>query len=167
MSIVDERRGELVEEVKQLHQDPEQRIGRRSVAQVAVVIIGREMQDDQRRQQLVDRLTARLSPEAQEYLGELDGWRRARQLWWWVYDAMGPKFGPQNLERFFTDKLTNDQREYLLGLPLSDMKDQLQQMYLQSQVGLRPDDFPRRFGRRTGWPRTARARPRTGRPRPA
>ena len=148
LSIVEERRGELVQEIgRQGHTDPEQRIGRRSAAQVALVIIGRDMQNDDRRRKLLDRLTGHLSPEAQDYLNSLDGRQRMRQLWRWVYDALGPKFGPQNLEQFFTDELNDDQRAYLLGLPHSDMEVQLQQMYMRSQVGLQDDDFLRRFWR--------------------
>ncbi|MEX2091167.1 MAG: hypothetical protein WD971_00745 [Pirellulales bacterium] len=148
LSIVEERRGELVQEVRrQGHPDPERRIAGRSVAQVALVIVMRDMQDDKRRRQLQDRLTARLSPEAQDYLDGLEGGQRMRQLWRWMYDALEPKFGSQSLEQFFAAELTNDQREYLLGLPLAEMEVQLQQMYMRSQVGLRDDDFPRRFWR--------------------
>jgi anti-sigma-K factor RskA len=146
LNLVEERRGELAQEVqRQGHPDPEGRLARRSVAQVALVIMMQDMQDDKRRQQLQDRLTARLSPEAQEYLNALDGRQRMRQLWRWVYDALGPKFGPQSLQEFFTERLTDDQREYLLGLPQSEMQEQLQQMYMRSQVGLRADDFPRGY----------------------
>ena len=79
LSIVEERRGELVQEIgRQGHPDPERRIGGRPAAQVALVIIGRDMRDDERRTRTIDRLTARLSPEAQEYLESLDrGQRRA------------------------------------------------------------------------------------------
>ena len=48
----------------------------RPAAQVALVIIGRDMLDDERRTRTVDRLTAPLSPEAQEYLNELDRGQR-------------------------------------------------------------------------------------------
>ena len=148
LSIVEQRRGELVQEVgRQGHPDPERRIGERTAAQVAVVIIWREMRNDERRAQTIDRLSAHFSPEAQDYLNELDRGQRAWQLMHWVNDAMGPKVGRQNLEEFFTNELTNDQREYLLGLPSAEMREQLQQMYMRSQVGLRDDDFPRRFWR--------------------
>jgi hypothetical protein len=148
LSIVEERRGELVQEVRrQGHPDPERRLAGRSAAQVALVIIWGDMQNDQRRRQLQDRLTARLSPEAQEHLDGLEGRRRTWQLVSWIYDALEPKFGSRNLEQFFAEELTNDQREYLLGLPLTEMEAQLQQMYMRSQVGLQDDDFPRRFWR--------------------
>jgi hypothetical protein len=148
LSIVEERRGELVQEVgRQGHPDPERRIGERRASQVALVIIWRDMQNDERRAQLQDRLTARLSPEAQDYLKDLDGRQRTRQLMRWVYDAVGSKVGPQSLEEFFTEELTNDQREYLLGLSSVEMKEQLEQMYMRSQVGLRDDDFPQRLWR--------------------
>ena len=62
------------------------------------------------------------------------------------------------------NELTNDQREYLLGLPPAEMDEQLEQMYMRSQVGLRDDDFLRRFWRGRG-PRGGRGRDRDRGPR--
>jgi hypothetical protein len=144
LNIVEELQGELPRELgQQAHAGP----ARRTRGQVALMIIVREMQNRERRQQLQDRLTSRLSPETQEYLDGLEVWQRWRQLWRWMYDAVSPKLGPQSLEQFFVDELTNDQREYLLGLPLAEWEEQLQQWYLGSQVGMRRDDLPRRFWR--------------------
>lgn len=147
-SLVEERRHELVDEVRQRgNPDPEQRIGQRSIALVALAIIGRDMQNERRREELENRLTAPLSDEAQAYLDSLDGWQRWRQLWRWVFEALAPKFRPQNLEEFFAQELNDDQREYLLGLPRAEMQEQLQQMYARSQVGLRDEGIPRGFFR--------------------
>jgi hypothetical protein len=151
LDLVEERRGELLQEIgRQGHSDPERRLGGRPAAQVALVIIGRDMLDDERRTRTVDRLTAPLSPEAQEYLNEQDRGQRVRQLMRWVYEAVGSNVQRQNLEQFFTNELTNDQREYLLGLPSTEMREQLEQLYMRSQVGLRDDDFLRRFWRGRG-----------------
>jgi hypothetical protein len=145
LSLVEERRHELIDEVRQRgNPKPEERIGEPSVAIVAWTILGREMQSDRRREQLENRLTASLSEEAQAYLDQLEGWRRQQQLGRWVFEALRPKFGPQNLEEFFANSLTDDQREYLLGLPRAEMDERLQQMYARSQVGLRDDGVPGR-----------------------
>ena len=104
--------------------NPEERIGELRVSTVAWAIIGRDMQNEKRRKQLENRLTASLSEEAQAYLDELDGWQRQRQFGHWIYEALRPKFGPQNLEEFFANSLTNDDREYLLGLPRAEMEEQ-------------------------------------------
>jgi hypothetical protein len=148
LKLVDERHAELVEEVNR-QGDPNRKrsIENVSVARLAMVILWREMSNVERRDQLQNRLTARLSPETQEYLNEMDPRQRMWQIGRWVSDAMAPKLSPKSLQRFFTDKLTNEQREYLLGLPQSEMEEQLQQMYLRSQIGLREEDFPRRFWR--------------------
>ena len=144
LNIVEELQGELPRELnQQAHGGP----ARRTRGQVALMIIVRETQNHERRQQLQDRLTSRLSPETQEYLDGLETWQRWRQLWRWMYEAVSPKLGPQSLEQFFVDELTNDQREYLLGLPQAEWEEQLQQWYLGSQVGMRRDDLPRRFWR--------------------
>ncbi|MGD9633426.1 MAG: anti-sigma factor, partial [Pirellulales bacterium] len=143
-SLVEERRHELLDEVRQRgNPDPEQRIGQRSVAMVALAIVGREMQNDRRRAELQNRLTASLSEEAQLDLEGLEEWQRWRQLMRWVYEALAPKIRPQSLEEFFAQELNNDQREYLLGLPRAEMQEQLQQMYARSQVGLRDESVPR------------------------
>lgn len=162
LDLVEERRGELLQEIgRQGHPDPERRVGGRPAAQVALVIIGRDMFDDKRREQTIDRLTAPLSQEAQEYLNEQDRGQRVRLLMRWVYEAVGSNVGRQNLEEYFTNELTNDQRENLLGLPSTEMREQLEQMYMRSQVGLRDDDFPRRFWRGGGpWGERGRDGPR-------
>lgn len=165
LDLVEERRGDLLQEIgRQGHPNPERRIGGRPAAQVALVIIGRDMLDDERRARTLDRLAAPLSPEAQEYLNELDRGQRARQLMRWAYEAVGSNVERQNLEEFFTSQLTNDQREYLLGLPTTEMREQLEQMYMRSQVGLEDDDFPLRFWRGRG-PWGERGRNRDGRRR--
>ncbi len=148
LSIVEERRGELVQEIgRQGNPDPERRLGGQPAARVAMVIIGGDLRNEERRGRTIDRLSAHLSPDAQEYLNGLDRGQRGWQLMRWVYEAVGSNVGRQNLEQFFASGLTDDQREILLGLPLSEMNEQLEQMYMRSQVGLREDDSLRRLWR--------------------
>ena len=63
--------------------------------------------------------------------------------------------GRKNWRNSSPVELTNDQREYLLGLPLPEMEDQLRQMYMRSQVGLRDGDWRGGFGRPGDWSRRA------------
>lgn len=145
-ALVEERRHELVDEVRRLgNPNPEKRIGQRSIAVVALAIVGRDLRDDRRRNELLNRLTAQLSEEAQQYLDRLDERQRYWQLWLWSYDVLAPQIRPQNLEEFFATgrNLTNEQREFLLGLPRAEMLQQLQEMYTRSQVGLRDEGPPR------------------------
>jgi hypothetical protein len=116
-------------------------------AMVALAIIGMEMRSDEGRQRLQNRLTARLSPAAQDYYETLSRGQQRWQLRRWMHAALQPKLGPEELERYFTSELTNDQREELLGMPLAEMEDRLQQMYMRSQIGLREGDWVGGFGR--------------------
>jgi hypothetical protein len=147
LSLVEQRRHELANGSSERGEgDRQEQLANRSTAFLALRIIGRDMLDDLRREQLENRLTAPLSEEAQSYLDRLEGRQRQRQLGRWVFEALTPKIGPQNLQEFFVNRLTDDQREYLLGLPRADMDDQLRQMYARSRVGLHDDDVPREFG---------------------
>ena len=164
LALVEERRGELLQELRRGRPDSEQRIdrlGHLSSGQVALVIIGRDLFAEQRREQpgqpreqlerrrdqLIARLTAQLSPDAQQYFESLRNPERGRQLYRWTYEALAPKLGPEKLEQYFVQDLTNDEREYLLGLPLPEMEERLQQMFMSSQVGLPNGGPPRRFWR--------------------
>jgi hypothetical protein len=97
-----------------------------------------------------DELVSKLSPEAQEHWNKLGRGRRERwfQVWQWMWDALNPKLGPEELEQFFvSDKLTPDERQKLLELPRSEMKSKLQQLYLSSQFGIENRmQFFREFG---------------------
>jgi hypothetical protein len=144
-TLVEERRHELVNEVRERgNPNAEKQIGKQRIADVALLIIGREMWDERRSEALETRLTAPLSDEAQNHLEKLDPRSRHRQLARWVYEslAVGNRGENQNLEGYFANDLTNDQREFLLGLPRAEMQQQLQQMYTRSQVGLREEGPP-------------------------
>ncbi len=145
LHVVEQKRLEFIAELRrQGNREPERRIANMSAAAVASLIVQRELHSDERRHELQDRLTALLSPEAQQHFAGLEGRQRGWQLSQWIRAALRPKFGPEELESFFAGKdLNNDQREYLLSLPQAEMDDQLQQMYMSLQVGLRNDDWLR------------------------
>jgi hypothetical protein len=148
LGIVEERRDEVVQEIaRQGRPNAQQRVEELSTAQVALFILWRDMQNPDRRRKLQDRLVSSLSPEAQDYLDGLDNRQRMWRLLEWVNEALAPKFGPKNLEQYFTTELTDDQRAQLLGMPYSDMEKLLQQMYMRSQFGMRDDESLRRFWR--------------------
>jgi hypothetical protein len=148
LELVAQRRANFLQEVRQRgNRDMVRGIADRPTGMVALALIEWEMRDDDRRQDLQDRLTAELSPAAQEYFDRLEGRQRGRQLRRWAMDALRPKFGPQDLEQFFVDDLSADQRADLLGLPRAEMEEQLMQWYMSSQVGLRDRDWPGWFGR--------------------
>jgi hypothetical protein len=143
LEFVAERKASILRE----NPEAQRRLADRPTAMVALTIIQMEMRDDKGRQRLHDRLTARLSPAAQDYLEDLQGRERRWQLWRWTYEALQPKLGPEELEEFFTSKLTIDEREELLAMPLPEMEDRLRQMYMRSQIGLREGDWGGGFGR--------------------
>ena len=138
---------ERKEFIRRENPELQQRLAERPTAIVALTIVQMEMSDEESRKRLQDRLTARLSPAAQDYLESLRDRQQRRQLWRWMYEAVQPKLGPKELEEFFTNKLTNDEREQLLAMPLPEMEDRLRQMYMGSQVGLREGDWGGGFGR--------------------
>lgn len=147
LDFVERRQEQFLEELsRQGNRNPQRRMERQSMAVVALGMIWREMRDDDRRERLYDQLTARLSPETQVYFESLRGRERSRQLWQWIVDALRPKFGPQELEQFFAKELNNDQREYLLGLPRAEMEEQLQRLFVSSQVGFRIREWSGDFG---------------------
>jgi hypothetical protein len=92
--------------------------------------------NEERRAEVQDRLVAHLSPAAQEHFESLSPRDRSRQLWWWARVALQPRYGPQELQRFFENELSNDEREALLSLSRAEMEVRLEQLYLNSQLGL-------------------------------
>jgi hypothetical protein len=100
----------------------------------AIIILSRELQSD-RDSQTAKRLISKLSPESQAYLERIGSWRRRLQLWQWISESMQSKLGPDELERFFADKLDNNQRERLLNLPPAEMQAQLERLYFSAELG--------------------------------
>jgi hypothetical protein len=100
----------------------------------ALMILTRELMQDGG-DKTRERLTESLSPGAREHLDGLNGWRRRLQLWNWVRDSLQPKLGPNELERFFAEKLDNDTRERLLNMPADEMRPQLERLYFAAEFG--------------------------------
>jgi hypothetical protein len=146
LELVEERRAELEGELQR--RGNTQRLAGRSTADVAMVILLRELRDEDRRAELQDRLTADLSALAQEHLQLLRRWERARQMHLWIREALQPKYGPQELQTYFaSNKLSNDEREELLSLPRAEMEERLERMYVNSQLGLTDGDWANGWGR--------------------
>jgi hypothetical protein len=97
------------------------------------------------------RLIAALSPEQQEYWKNLPergrGNRRRMQLVQWIHETMRPRLGPEDLEKFFTETLDNNQREKLLTLPSEQFQSQLERLYLAHELGVQDaEEWVNEFG---------------------
>ena len=99
--------------------------------------------DDEREGELI----ATLSTEQQEYWRTLpersrSGNSRRAQLMQWVRESIRPRWGPEELEKFFTDpdKLDSNQRERLLTLPRDQFQTQLERLYLAHTLGVENAD---------------------------
>jgi anti-sigma-K factor RskA len=108
--------------------------------------------DDERERQLI----AALSAEQQEYwrsLPERGRHNRREQLVQWIRESMRPRWGPEELEKFFTETLNNPQRERLLTLPQEQMQAQLERMYLAHTLGVQDAaEWLNEFGPGAGLP---------------
>jgi hypothetical protein len=110
-----------------------------SKAGAALWILREAIQNNEYGEEAMDRLVGTLSQETQDHWKRLGRRRRERwfQLWQWIHDALQPTWGPEKLERFFTsDKLTPDERQKLLDMPRTEMKNELEKLYLGSEVGI-------------------------------
>jgi len=101
----------------------------------ALPILARELFKGDDNNQVRERLVDQLSPDARAHLDSLSGWRRTGQLWRWILDSLQMKVDSDELERFFADKLTNDQREQLLSLPPNEMQSRLERLYYATELG--------------------------------
>ncbi len=130
-----------------------------------------DWRDEPSRDAMRERLTSQLSPAANSTLQSLRR-RQDGQLMCWVRESLSPKRGPEELEQFFATQLDAEKREQLLNLPPAEMQQELEQLYVQQELGflgmswrdvfgepqrfgrgLRgPDDRPRERGRRDGPP---------------
>ena len=110
--------------------------------------------DDERERELI----STLSPEQQEYWKSLPersrtGRTRRGQLMHWVRESIRPRWGPEELEKFFTEKLDSNQRERLLTLPGDQMQTQLERLYLAHTLGVEnADEWLVDFGPGSGLP---------------
>jgi hypothetical protein len=97
---------------------------------------------DEKDDEVEERLVNALSPEQQEYWRNLPergrgrGNRRRMQLVQWIHETIKPRLGPEDLEKFFTEKLDNNQREQLLKLPSDQFQSQLEKLYLAHELGV-------------------------------
>jgi hypothetical protein len=128
--IAEERKAEIAKELRERRESG--RVGRFEGPRSVLAILARE--NDIR---VWQRLVGVLSPEAQEHLNTLSGPRKPGQLWRWIGEALQLEVSADELERFFAEKLDNDDRERLLNLPPSDMQSQLRLMYYATELGIR------------------------------
>jgi hypothetical protein len=99
------------------------------------------MRDPETHDATVKRLISKLSPEAQSHWNELTSHSRHErdvvpQLLRWEDDALHPQWGASELEQFFVNKLSNDERQKLLDSPRSEMKSRLEHMYENAELGI-------------------------------
>jgi hypothetical protein len=103
----------------------------------AMMILGRELQNDDTAGIVRERIVNKLSPDARAHLDRLGPWGRRMQLWQWIRDSLKPDWGPGELERFFAQQLNSSERERLLDLPSGEMQAELERLYVASEFGLR------------------------------
>lgn len=107
-----------------------------------ILILGKALMNNDYSRETSDALVNQLSPAARNHWQKVAGNRRARweQLSVWIHEALKPQWGPADLEKFFNDenntKLTNDERARLLDLPRSEMRSELEKLYLSSEAGI-------------------------------
>jgi hypothetical protein len=101
-----------------------------------MMVMWRAVWDEGSREEFETAVKQDLSEPTRSYLASLTPDGQANQLRSWVRSAMNPKIGPQELEQFFTEKLSNDQREKLLNMQQSDMETQLERWYMAAQMGI-------------------------------
>src|SRR5205807_6613796 len=99
---------------------------------LALMILYRELFQDNKFEPTANQLVAKLSSDARDHWDSLEGGQaRRRQFLVWIRDAIRPKLDPEELERFFaSDELKNDERQKLLNKTRSEMEAELKQRYL-------------------------------------
>jgi hypothetical protein len=104
----------------------------------ALMVLTGELRNEERDEETRDRLVDALGPDAQTQWDRISRRDPRRQflLWRWIMETMQPRWGPDELEKFFAQELDNNQRAQLLSLPAEEMQSQLERMYLASQFGL-------------------------------
>jgi hypothetical protein len=149
--FAEQHRSEMLEELRRDNPDAPRR-AENEPKRTNMMVVWLAMRDEKLRDELHSQMTAALSESNRQYLEHLSQFDQMWQIQRWMRAAMNPKFGPQELERFFSEKLTNDQREKLLNLPQAKMETQLDQWYTASQLGIPERDWLEsgnagRFGR--------------------
>ncbi len=166
--IAEERKGELANLRQRGGNGPNQRFeGMRG----ALPLVARESYENK----LWQRIAEGLSPEAKSHLDSLPERARTWQLWRWVWEAIQVNVDSNDLERFFSEKLGNEDRERFLELSTPEMKAGLERLYFATEFGdMEPSQWREGFrewmrgpqsrsGFRRDGPRGDRGRP-DGRP---
>jgi hypothetical protein len=156
MVIFEERKGDFRREMRRRNSDNGARLEGPLALQAWMVVLW-ELRNDERDRRTTDRLVEQLSPEARQYWEGLSRRRgrqisRGDQLGRWIFEAMRPTWGPEELEQFFAKDLNNTERERLLRLPPDEMQRRLEHLYLASKFGIRDsEEWEGMFGPRGGF----------------
>jgi hypothetical protein len=152
-AFADQHRSELMEQFRRFNPDAARRAEKQPkfVNMMATWLSAR---DEKLRDELQTQVKDALNESNRAYLESLKPFEQARRLGRWVWEATSLKVGPEELERFFSETLTNDEREELLNLPQAEFQSQLERWYAASQLGIPKADWATfdnsgRFGRMT------------------
>jgi hypothetical protein len=153
LAIVAERQDEILREMRR--RGEHERARRLEGPRGALMVITRAMLQGRDDDEIRDRLVGALSPTARAHLDNLRRDFRRAQLWQWVRQSLETTVGPDDLERFFAEKLDNEERELLLNMPTEEMQSRLQRLYFAAELGTgdaapwleeRTDDIDEREG---------------------
>lgn len=139
LAIARDRRAKLIELL------PKENVEQNQVPEIeptsvgpARFFLGTALGDTRSREETQNRLLSKLSADSRRHWDSLPTWprdQRRGQLWQWINDAIQPKWGPEDLERFFlSEHFTKDERQWLLNLPRAEMNAELEKRYLQSTL---------------------------------
>ncbi len=151
--LVEERRAQILQEMRR--RGAADRARRLEGPRGAFIILNWALQNEQSAHEARERIVGQLSSDARDHLARLGPRSRQLQLWQWIRDSLQANWGPGELERYFADELSNDQRERLLNLPPGEMQAELERLYMASELGFRggfePGGGPRN-PTGPGWP---------------
>lgn len=149
-ALVDKKKEELLTKEKE-GQARDGSIDPRTNGRAALWLILRESDS------VMDELANKLSLKAKDHFNRIPHWQydqRRRQMLAWIHDALDTKTMPEDLEKFFADKVPLETRQKLLDMPKSEMDVALEKLYLRSELGI-DERFPmlREFGEGNRGPR--------------
>ncbi|HEY3391290.1 MAG TPA: hypothetical protein VGK58_01190 [Lacipirellulaceae bacterium] len=145
MAIYQERKDRFLGNPRRRDDETHRRFDDAEEPRRALMVLMGELRNDDRGEKTRDRLIDALGPEARaqwDRISRSDQRRRQFLLWRWIMETMQPKWGPDELEKFFVNDLDNNQRAQLLSLPSDEMQTQLERLYLASQFGLSNSNRP-------------------------
>jgi hypothetical protein len=156
MEIYQERKDRFLGNPRRRDPETRRRFDEAEEPRRALMVLTWELRNDDRDEKTRDRLVDALGPDARaqwDRISRRDQRRRQFLLWRWIMETMQPRWGPDELEKFFVNDLDNNQRAQLLSLPADEMQSQLSRLYLASQFGLSdPNQLPGEPGRRGASP---------------